>query len=98
MIYRYMPSLTLKTLCTAFSVAMGATVASAHGWYDPMCCSDKDCHPINSCEELVEQKDGTVKWGEYTFTKDKEKPSHDSKCHVCIYNGTPLCFYTLQGA
>ena len=83
--------------------------AGAHEWYDGMCCSDKDCHPIASCSELTENADGSISWGNYTFAKERIKPSQDSQCHVCIYDSpgmfnttgshqVPMCVYIQQNS
>ena len=74
------------------------TPSRAHDWYDHDCCSDSDCKPIESCSELEELEDGRWKWNGYIFRKDKVRPSKDSKCHVCIFRGLPMCTYVQQGS
>lgn len=78
-----------------FSLFLVST-APAHEWYDPLCCSDKDCHPIASCSELVENKDGSISWNKYKFHKNSIKPSQDKNCHVCISPELgAMCVYTV---
>lgn len=67
-----------------------------HHWYDPWCCNDKDCRPV-PCEELIEQKDGSYKYQNYTIDKSKVKPTQDNQCHVCIFNETGRCAYIQYG-
>lgn len=70
----------------------------AHSWYPTECCSDKDCKPI-PCESIGEDAKGNLTYNGFTFTKDKEHPSKDSSCHVCIFNGNaPICIFTIQGS
>lgn len=75
----------------------------AHSWYDADCCSDNDCHPIDSCDELHEQPDGSYRWTSpkgqsFSFRKDRVRPSKDAHCHVCVLDNPPyyqggLCAY-----
>lgn len=74
------------------------TLAHAHSWYDPYCCNDKDCHPVED-EDLEELPGGEWKHlptGK-VFSKDKVKPTQDRKQHVCIWNGQPRCIYIRFG-
>lgn len=82
------------------------TNAFAHSWYDHECCSDKDCHPIEDCDELIDNADGSVRWKDFVFSKERVKPSQDKYCHVCVYeskggygyqNKTPMCVYIQHG-
>lgn len=72
-------------------VLMGAFLpASSHGWYDPECCSGRDCAPVE--EEWLGEKDGQQ--GRWMRTKvgtvfvpstfPRRKPSKDWSTHVCI--------------
>lgn len=51
-------------------------------WYPKSCCDDSHCKPV-PCEELDEQKDGTIRYGRTVFRKDMIHPSQDNMCHVC---------------
>jgi hypothetical protein len=68
----------------------------AHSFYDPWCCSDKDCHPV-PCEEMAVRTDGAVEWRGLIFTKVKDAP--DAGCHVCTSEtpgnraAYPICAY-----
>lgn len=83
-----------------------AREASSHSWYPMQCCHDKDCHPIDSCEEIEDLPDGKVRWRGMIFDKDRVHPSQDAKCHVCIFEHswspkdppTPMCIFTQQGS
>ena len=74
-----------------------------HSWYDPWCCSTKDCHPVDDADAPVEIQEG-YKWHEFVFPKSMEKPSQDGHWHVCLVpdeNGnpaTPRCIYVPMGA
>ena len=69
----------------------------AHEFYDPACCSDKDCRPV-TCNEIVAQPDGTVKYKDFTFNKRMFKTAPDGMCHVCIWGNTPMCVYFPAGS
>lgn len=97
MIARIMVALLLVTL---------PTITRAHDWYDSGCCSGHDCHPISSCDDLVELKDGTYKYLPTGDVFHRVLPSQDKKCHVCVgitpteeggQVRTPRCVYILQG-
>jgi hypothetical protein len=67
-----------------------ANRAFAHSWYDPHCCSDKDCAPVTHSQrtvvngipgEIMTSKIGT------TFVPDSFKsvyPSRDAELHICM--------------
>lgn len=100
--FRYTPSLKKLILCTAFCVAMGATVAFAHSWYPAKCCSGTDCKPV-PCDSLVELKGGDMGYVDengkaYRFAKEKINPSEDNECHVCIHatSDQPLCVFIIN--
>lgn len=62
-------------------------VANAHSWYAQECCNGEDCHPIDDCDQIVETKEGftyvTPEGYTIYFNHKDEKPSQDTKCHVC---------------
>jgi hypothetical protein len=68
------------------------TFLLVHNWYPTECCSGKDCTAV-PCDTLAEQTDGTIKYLEFTFTKDQIRPSLDKDCHVCIAGSTPRCVF-----
>ena len=87
-------------LACAVLLGLPAT-ATAMGWYDAMCCSNRDCRPIMAGEvELhadgwyVVPADRTVPFGDW-----KIKPSKDVRIHICMTNhganGSPnvVCLY-----
>lgn len=64
-------------------ILLASSIILAHSWYDAACCSDKDCRPV-PCKELIAQPDGTIKWKDVIFSRDKFKASLDGMCHTCI--------------
>lgn len=75
--------------------------AFSHSWYDPECCSDRDCHPVDS-RELAEAADGTwiyLPTGA-RFERSKIRPSRDARFHICVLEstGASLCLYVIQGS
>lgn len=86
---------------------MAATPATAHEWYDPYCCNDKDCAPI--AQEHVEATEGgwrvTLGPGDHPMVKERRtflvpykdaRPSADDAFHACIVFWRPdemRCFY-----
>lgn len=70
----------------------------AHSWYDPWCCSDKDCGPAKVYYtmdgKMVIDKDGvTTLTDQYTI----KKPSLDEKTHACVLNKRVRCVYLPTG-
>lgn len=70
--------------------------AFGHDWYPIECCSGEDCRPV-ACSDIVETETG-LRYDGVDFAKHAERPSRDSRCHVCIRNGIGLCVFTLQGS
>ena len=73
--------------------------ALAHSFYDYDCCSDRDCHPVNS-DDLVEVEDGCWKYlpTGAKFCGKQVRPSQDKHWHVCIgAGGQPYCAYIQMG-
>jgi hypothetical protein len=77
-----------------------ASPAWAHSWYDPACCSDRDCRPV-PVTDLRENADGSWTYlpRQITFSRHQIRPSKDRHHHTCIgiHSGLPLCLYVLQG-
>ncbi len=79
-------------------LALLATAASAHSWYDQQCCGERDCRPV-PCEQLVEDNNGSwlyIPTGN-RFDSLQVKPSQDRHCHVCISSGRSLCVFIQTG-
>lgn len=77
----------------------------AHSWYDPACCSDKDCDPLTRESTVTHVNGGyqvTVKPGDdpVFFSQEKVRPSQDGLYHACIGISTrmPFCLYIPMGA
>jgi hypothetical protein len=76
--------------------------AFGHSWYDPECCSDRDCKPVYAPEEDLEELPNGAwrhKPSGLTFKREDVKPSKDRHFHVCIHPtlNIPYCIYILQG-
>ena len=64
------------------SIAIVSILALAHSWYPSECCSGQDCKPV-PCEQIQELPNGSLKYEDLEYTRDKIKPSQDKFCHVC---------------
>ena len=96
----------------ALIIAACASLASAqaphiHGgeipdWYDPACCNQRDCRPVDDSSIEFDTLNGApvvrYKPTGDIFTRERWKTSQDERYHVCIWNGTPLCVYIRSGA
>ena len=80
-----------------FGVWIG--VANAHSWYDPVCCNDRDCSPVDY-NEIQEHGDGSITFRHCNFKANDTRIrwSHDGEWHVCIgpngpeNNATGYCY------
>lgn len=108
----------MHVLAATFLLVMGSSALAQEphihrqtvpDWYDPNCCSDKDCKPVEDDSDIEfgkDQFDNT--WARYkptghTFYKHQFKLSQDERYHVCINpaaagNNGALCFYDRTGA
>jgi hypothetical protein len=74
--------------------------AAAHSWYEPACCSSRDCEPI-SFDSVTESAEGwTVHYQSklgfpvMAFTpRGKERHSQDGRFHGCATSTRFLCLY-----
>jgi len=71
-------------------------------WYDPTCCNQRDCRPVPDSDIEFSTLPGGGIVARYKptgniFTQDRFKLSQDERYHVCIWNGTSLCFYDRSG-
>jgi len=94
----------IVTIWVAFTaLTLSHVKALPHSWYDADCCSETDCKPVPN--EDVEEIEGGWKYlptgVEFKDTAQKQKirPSHDGRFHVCLgqYSGAPLCIYIVIG-
>lgn len=77
-----------------------ATVAHSHSWYEPACCSDRDCEPI-SFDSVTESAEGwTVHYQSKQgfpvmafMPRGKERHSQDGRFHGCATSTRFLCLY-----
>jgi hypothetical protein len=67
----------------------------AHSWYDPACCSERDCSPAD--DAVVDLPDGGVRvegHGVLLPTDPRLRRSRDFEAHVCVSaSGRLLCVY-----
>lgn len=96
--------LILAATCCLFILAagiVGSIPAYPHSWYEPACCSGRDCEPI-SFDAVTESADG---WTVDYYSKQgfpvhafvprgKERHSHDGRFHGCATSTRFLCLYT----
>lgn len=86
-----------------------ATTASAHGWYDPACCSGQDCMavPVNSITPTPDGWLVDIQPGEHPLVSHrltqivpyddrKARVSQDQDFHACVGKHTQslFCIYT----
>ena len=77
-----------------------AEAALAHSWYDPDCCSDRDCEPVSAITYVASDPNSvpvmvvTTSFGTKPVTsRTKIRESKDSRMHACIYQGALICLY-----
>ncbi len=68
--------------------------ASAHEWYDPNCCAQVHCHPVDD-GVVQEKKDGVyvTGYGVLSYTDPRLRWSRDDRDHVCEMGPKLLCVY-----
>lgn len=87
-------------LMAAIVALVVATEAWPHDWYEPACCSGRDCEPI-PFDAVYETRDGwqvnyTGKLGfrvNAFVPKGKERHSQDGRFHGCASETRFLCLY-----
>ena len=91
-------------------IGMGRAQEHEHGqngvvdWYDPSCCSRRDCKPVDDADIEFTIFEGQVaarhKPTGNIFLRHQFRPSQDERYHVCINtaSGASLCFYDRAGA
>lgn len=93
-------------IVSALLTLLMSVVASpvfAHSWYDPACCSDRDCRPVASGEVLL-QANGwhVIPTGELILFDDPRiRQSRDPLMHICTtVAGTIVtrCLYVPLGS
>lgn len=98
--------LTFKQLVWILSLVVVLTataqVAFGHSWYDPTCCSGRDCAPIPDDSVTVTPEGYHVRLepGDHPLVKsvidtvipfgsDDVMPSQDEHYHACVSMGSP---------
>jgi len=85
--------LAIAGLCAVIWWLVGPVFA--HDWYEPACCSNKDCAPISD-DEVTEMNGGFFLKTRNEFVAFKDtRQGKDDQFHLCVnqYNGTRICFY-----
>lgn len=100
----------MKKVLISAAFAVFTTNAVAHSWYDPVCCSTKDCAAV--VPDVVSIEDGhyvvTVGPGDHPFVTSEltrripfdhpdVKDSQDSDFHVCANSHRIICLYVPLG-
>ena len=77
-----------------------AKPARSHSWYDPDCCSDRDCEPVSAVSFVASDPKSvpvmvvTTGFGTKPVTpQTKMRESKDNKMHACIYQEKLICLY-----
>lgn len=93
-----------RLIITLAAVLMGPALCNAHSWYDPDCCSDRDCEAVKAVVFVASDVGKlptmvvTTSFGTQPLTdKTKIRQSKDSKMHACIFQGALLCLYLPPG-
>src|SRR5690349_4935245 len=85
-------------LSTLLLIALSTSLL-AHSFYDPECCSDRDCRPV-SADDLEEVENGCWKYRPtgVKFCGKQVRPSQDKHWHICTSpTGVPYCAYIQMG-
>lgn len=77
-----------------------ANLAMAHSWYEPACCSGRDCEPI-SFDSVTETEAGyeVAYFSKQGFPvhgfmpREKVRHSQDGRFHGCATSTRFLCLY-----
>jgi hypothetical protein len=89
-------SLTVAVVVMLVALAIYATKAFAHSWYDPACCSGRDCAPIPvSALKLTAggtyvltlspgQHPMVTETRSYYISEARVRRSQDGDVHACI--------------
>lgn len=77
-----------------------ADYVAAHSWYDPFCCSDKDCGPALGADQSPTGLKIEVSPGRWLSVPAgmRLRPSYDADWHVCVLLGQIRCVYTPAGS
>jgi hypothetical protein len=70
-----------------------ASIAAAHEWYPPLCCSGGDCRPIAASRVSV-VSDGYMVDGKFHILASEARDSLDGRYHGCFPEPNRLvCFF-----
>jgi len=84
----------MRCLLAALALGCLSIPALSHSWYDPWCCNDRDCHPVDK-ELVTARPDGYhVQGYDRVVPYSEARPSGDADFHICeIPTGHIRCFY-----
>lgn len=85
----------LRLLLVCASLFLFALPARPMGWYEPSCCSNKDCRPVFTGEVEVRPEGWYVKRFDTILAFDnwRVKRSQDHQMHLCATETTLRCLY-----
>jgi hypothetical protein len=88
----------LRIMAASLLAGLTATVALAHSWYEPDCCSDRDCAPVDGkyieltpLGHVLRLPPGShpmlknaTRTIQYIVPNGTSRPSRDQQYHVCL--------------
>lgn len=88
------PRVTLAVAVILLPLIGVVTLARAHSFYPPECCSDRDCWPADGASapgepQPVETASGWLLHDGTWVARGEERPSPDGRYHVCRAGGVP---------
>jgi hypothetical protein len=97
-----MAGCTPRLLTGAALLLSGMIAARAHDWYPVWCCNDQDCRALSEDrgETVLEIPYGWRLWDGRLVARGSERPSPDSKFHMCEEATTKaiICFFVPPGS
>jgi hypothetical protein len=93
---------TARVIAGATLLLFSAPSSWAHDWYPAWCCNDKDCRELSEerGETVLEVPFGWRLWDGRLIERGSERPSPDSKFHMCEEATTRaiVCFFAPPGS
>jgi hypothetical protein len=86
-----------RTVVTLAFLSTWVTLALAHEWYPPSCCSDRDCAPYPATN-VRETPNGFLLHDGVLVPYAKTQASPDGQFHRCSRpDGSVICFFAVIG-
>lgn len=93
-----MHSTAYRLIAAALMSGFFMSAAWPHSWYDPYCCSDRDCAEIDSSRVKI-TANGYLVDGKFVVPYASARRSQNSKYHACFPTPRELrCLYAPPGA